>query len=229
MKHPSLPSHARKDDPNLAAQHILIEIQEARRLWKRSTRGNIDSILKTFKLRLCYNTSVLYALCSWFKPRIVVETGVWFGASSSFILAALADNGTGHLYSIDLPNITYQLDDRCKLQIKTHSDVLPKDRKSGFGIPSNLHDRWTLITGDAKRELPKLVEELGKVDLFNHDSLHTYEHMQFEYKTVWPRLSTGGVLVSDDVDWNDAFEDFCNSIGVSPHIYESTGYAVKTT
>jgi predicted O-methyltransferase YrrM len=36
------------------------------------------------------------------KPKIVVETGVSFGITSSFILQAMEENGFGTLYSIDL-------------------------------------------------------------------------------------------------------------------------------
>src|SRR5207245_10552503 len=88
----------------------------------------------------------------------------------------------------------------------THS--LPQGMPSGFAVPQRLRGRWDLRLGDAKVELPKLLEELGRVDFFHHDSMHTYEHMTFEYETVWPYLRAGGVLASDDVDWNDAFADF---------------------
>jgi hypothetical protein len=46
---------------------------------------------------------MLYAIVRAYKPDIVVETGVARGASSSFILCAMHENGKGHLYSIDLP------------------------------------------------------------------------------------------------------------------------------
>ena len=81
--------------------------------------------------------------------------------------------------------------------------------------------------GDAKVELPKLLEELGRVDFFHHDSMHTYEHMTFEFETVWPYLRAGGVLASDDVDWNDAFADFCRRKDVAPNILYGWGFAVK--
>lgn len=78
--------------------------------------------------------------------------------------------------------------------------------------------RWNLILGDAKIELPKLLKQLKSVDIFLHDSLHTYEHMMFEYNTVWKHLSVNGLLLSDDVNekWSLAFVDFCN-IKKVPH------------
>ena len=50
------------------------------------------------------------------------------------------------------------------------------------------------------------------VDLFVHDSDHSYGHMLWEYSTAWPRLSGGGVLYSDDIEWNSAFRDFSQSV-----------------
>ena len=38
-----------------------------------------------------------------------------------------------------------------------------------------------------------------KIDIFFHDSLHTYDHMMFEYLTSWDYLKEGGVLFSDDI------------------------------
>jgi len=44
----------------------------------------------------------LYKLVRTLHPKIVVETGVANGISSSFILKALSENSSGRLYSIDL-------------------------------------------------------------------------------------------------------------------------------
>jgi len=51
----------------------------------------------------------LYVAVRALKPSIVVETGVGSGMSSSFILRALAMNGFGTLYSIDLPSYDLEI------------------------------------------------------------------------------------------------------------------------
>jgi len=43
----------------------------------------------------------IYGLCKIMKPDVVVETGVAYGQSSSYILQALKENNNGILYSID--------------------------------------------------------------------------------------------------------------------------------
>jgi predicted O-methyltransferase YrrM len=62
--------------------------------------------------------------------------------------------------------------------------------------------------GDSRELLPKISSEVGTIDLFFHDSLHTFDHMMFEYRTIWPLLKPGAILLSHDVHWNHAFRDF---------------------
>ena len=233
VRHPSLILHALEGQPELAVLHTKLELSRARDLYARLSErlesaqpGDETQYLRTavrlFKEKICYKNAALYALCRLFSPDIAVETGVHYGASSAFILQALADNGKGHLYSIDLPNASYKLNGSSS----THSDLLPEGRTTGFVVPTDLRNRWTLILGNAKEELPALAESLQFIDMFHHDSLHTYEHMIFEYQTVWKKLRPGGLLTSDDVTWNSAFSDFCSAAQLRHFIVEEMGLAV---
>lgn len=168
---------------------------------------------------------LLYSIVRTFKPDIVVETGVARGASSAFILCALHENERGHLYSIDLPlretsyKITnqniYELEDGQKYSIR------PDALRIGDLIPEYVKHRWTLILGDSKKRLPELLRRIGGIDIFLHDSLHTYEHMSFEYETAWPYIRKDGFLISHDVLWNTAFLDFAERHGRTFTLYYS--------
>lgn len=127
--------------------------------------------------------SIIYTIIRTLKPDIIIETGVDIGISTYFILAALDRNKHGELYSIDIKKVA---------NIATWLPV------------SEL--RWEFILGDSKKILPDLLSKLGKVDIFIHDSLHTYDHMIFEFETAWEY--TKDVIMSDDIDLNKAFEDF---------------------
>lgn len=142
----------------------------------------------------CYGKRVVlqYAIVRALKPDLVVETGVANGVSSAYLLLALERNGTGALHSIELGDTTF----------------LPAGRVSGWIVPDWLRTRWSLHWGDSRQLLPALLEELGTIDIFIHDSLHTYEHMTFEYEQAYPHLRPGGILISDDALWNRAFADF---------------------
>ncbi|HTY91883.1 MAG TPA: class I SAM-dependent methyltransferase [Methanocella sp.] len=175
----------------------------------------------------------MYSLIKKYKPEIVIETGVGDGASSAFTLAAMHENKKGHLYSIDLP--PYECftskgtdkDGQMVYIIGDGSDHHFTENKVGKFIPEYVKDRWTLIAGDAKVELPKLLEKLGDISIFFHDSLHTYDHMLFEYEAAWPHITEGGLLLSHDVLWNNAFSSFCRMKQRKPVIYRSLGIIKK--
>lgn len=58
-----------------------------------------------------------------------------------------------------------------------------------------------------------MLADLGSIGAFIHDSHHTYEHMLWEFETAYPRLIDGGLLLADDVVWNNAFLDFEGKAG----------------
>jgi predicted O-methyltransferase YrrM len=160
----------------------------------------------------------IYVIIRVLKPNIIVETGVANGASSFYILLALKRNKKGHLFSIDFPNLD-------------PTAIIPQNKEVGWLVPQVLRDRWTLIFGKIEEKLPKLLEELGSIDIFYHDSLHTYEHMMFEYKLAWGKLNKGGLLISDNIDLNNAFKDFCKEVKASwidlANVGLNVGFALK--
>jgi hypothetical protein len=139
---------------------------------------------------------ICYLAVRSIRPRLVMETGVAYGVTSAYILQALEDNGLGRLVSIDLPPLG------------------PRARRwIGSLVPDHLRHRWDLNIGPSQKLLPELVQRAGKVDMFVHDSLHTYAHMRWEFATVWHALQPGGVLIADDISGNRAFEE-CLQYGV---------------
>jgi predicted O-methyltransferase YrrM len=145
----------------------------------------------------------VYAVVRAAKPRVIIETGVASGLSSAHILRALAVNGTGTLHSIDLPNVQ-------------QGSVLPEGCTSGWIVPDSLRGRWKLQIGDTRELLPRLLETLDRVDLFLHDSDHSYEAMLFEFEQAYPKLAPRGLLLSDDTHLHAAWDDFCAMHGLRP-------------
>jgi len=141
-----------------------------------------------------------YVTIKLLEPDIVVETGVWGGVSSWTMLHAMNEIGKGRLISIDFPT--------------PNTELLPE---VGYLVPDNLRDRWDLRIGFAEQLLPAVLAEVGLIDVFQHDSRHSYTNQLREYRTAWPYLSEGGLLISDDVS-NDALHDACESWNQSPVI-----------
>lgn len=125
------------------------------------------------------------------SPDRVVETGVARGFTSAVILSAMAANGRGHLWSIDLPEVN-----------------LVVSGGAGGAVSPELTSRWTWSRGGSRRLLPLILAEHGPLDVFIHDSLHTRTNMLFEMRLAWSALRPGGLLLVDDADHNSAFTEF---------------------
>jgi len=136
----------------------------------------------------------IWCLVRHLKPNEVVETGVAHGVTSRFVLEAMARNGRGHLWSIDLPPIEREM-----------------QKAIGVAVGGRFAGRWSYLKGTSRRRLPRLLAELREVDIFIHDSLHSERNVRFELDHAWPVLRPGGALVVDDIDANWGFRSFLQS------------------
>ena len=182
----------------------------------RQIRGYMDEpiatpdfaeLLKTAEERICglsiesadlFAKKVLlqYAAARALAPERIVETGIANGVSSAYLLLAIQKNGKGRLHSIGLGDPAF----------------LPAGTEAGWFVPAWLRGPWQVHIGDARQLLAPLLGQIGTMDLFIHDSLHTYDHMLWEYETAYPALRPGGLLLSDDALWNSAFHDFARKV-----------------
>ncbi|MBK7925943.1 MAG: class I SAM-dependent methyltransferase [Bryobacterales bacterium] len=149
----------------------------------------------------------IYLAVRLLQPKVMVETGIFDGQSSAILLEAMRRNGVGQLISIDLP--AYQPIEGATTRME--ETALPPGKQPGWMIPAHLLDRHRLELGDARELLPRVVSEFAEIDIFFHDSLHTEDHMSFEYETAWPKIRKGGMLLSDDTLWNPAYYEFCRA------------------
>jgi len=171
-----------------------------------------------------------YAITRKIKPDTVIETGVCNGVSSLFILLALNKNGVGTLYSIDYPlRADESLEEFRKETFEGYGGaVIPSDKDPGWIIPSELKSHWDLTIGKSQRQFPQLVTELEGLDLFIHDSEHSHPCMMFEYELAYEWLENKGVILSDDISWNDAFSVFIDVRGPEyGRLSQNIGYIRK--
>jgi hypothetical protein len=132
-----------------------------------------------------------WCLVRHLRPHQVIETGVAHGVTSRLILEALERNGTGHLWSIDLPPMERRW-----------------QREVGIAVGNRFSERWSYLRGSSRRLLPGLLSKLGSIDLFIHDSLHSERNVRFEMGQAYAALEPGGAIVVDDVDVNWGFRSF---------------------
>jgi methyltransferase family protein len=126
------------------------------------------------------------------RPAVVVETGVAHGVTSRVVLEGLRRNDFGQLWSIDLP---FPFDSGL------HAET-------GIAVTEECRSRWTYLEGTSKQRMPPLVRQLGQVQLFIHDSLHTAKNVVFEMEQAASVMPVGGVMLIDDIRSHDALPTF---------------------
>ena len=127
-----------------------------------------------------------YALVRALHPEHVVETGTDKGLGSVVLAAALLRNGTGRLTTIDV------------------------NPESGYLVTGRYGSVVDRLVGDSLAEIGRLD---GAVDVFLHDSLHTFEYETAEFVAVEPRLREGAVVLSDNAHESDALSGWAERTG----------------
>jgi hypothetical protein len=126
------------------------------------------------------------------RPEVVIETGVAHGVTSRIVLEALQQNGRGHLWSIDLPH---------PLDRQLHA-------QTGAAVNEACRTRWSYVEGSSSQRLPPLVADVGRVEVFIHDSLHTAKNTIFEMNQAASAMPPGGVMLVDDIKTHKGFATF---------------------
>jgi predicted O-methyltransferase YrrM len=204
---------------DIDAEALLADYRKSRFFqWIREQRAALERYPGPYRHGSTgqFGCEALYLLVRAARPRTIVETGVLYGASSAHILAALACNGEGELYSIELGRD-------------------PREPPHDFFVPPELRQGWSLIIGDSRTELPSLLDRCRLIDMFYHDSLHTFDHMTWEFATAFPHLGPSGILASDDVlnpssllgiFREGAFSAFCRTRQVFHTTFHNLGVAL---
>ena len=198
---------------------LIPEFENAVKDVKEFSTKSFNNIFEFRNFRI-----LIYCILRATTPRAVIETGVLHGMTSAFILEALSRNGSGKLYSIDLPSYPNE----GPANKDGFHAVLPPNKEPGWMIPDRLKNRWELIIGKSVDKLPDLLSKVGTIDLFLHDSEHTYETMWKEMSFAWEGLDNGGVLICDNVDNNTSFFDFCSKIQKFPVLFGGQGNEIAS-
>ena len=75
-------------------------------------------------------------------------------------------------------------------------------------MPERLRHRWTYIRGSSRDRLPRLLREVGRVDVFVQDSLGTPPTVLFELSLAWRALRPGSWLVVSGISRGTGLRGF---------------------
>lgn len=172
---------------------------------------NSNTIFRKKSFSSVYEFSVyrnfLYNLIRNTKPKIVIETGVLHGLTSSWILKALHDNMQGKLISIDLPRRDWNLYfPDTDFGPGSESELELGNEEPGWIIPESLKNRWEVHYKPSHIALPDILASNIDVDLFIHDSDHSYEVMKFECELIRNKFP-GASIIIDDYNLNSYWKE----------------------
>lgn len=148
--------------------------------------------------------NLLYNLCEHIQAKKVIETGVAYGWSSFSILLSISKR-EGILCSTDMPY-----------------PKMNNDAYVGVVVPEHLRKYWNLIRLPDDKGLKIALEKTGTLDLCHYDSDKSYGGRMFGNGVLWNALRPGGIFISDDINDNMGFHDFCEKKNLTPiivHIY----------
>jgi hypothetical protein len=138
------------------------------------------------------HAKMLWTILRANRPGVVVETGVCNGLSSAVILEAMHRNGHGRLISVDLPEFSDPSLNSVDVWDGKAGAVIPAGREVGWLVPADRRDRWRLELGKARDVLPGILNAAVPIDIFIHDSEHSYENQAFEFALGYSALVSGG-------------------------------------
>ncbi len=146
-----------------------------------------DAILRKYDVEIhgIHYPELIYFLVRKLNPCSVIETGVWLGLSSHFILSAgIKNDNNFKLDSIDLPRFNL-----------TNSKEL-----IGILIGKSHKENWTLHVGTDRQKLKKLLKT-NNSELFYFDSDKTHRGKMYLFKTA-KKHRDNYLMIFDDVEDN---------------------------
>lgn len=131
--------------------------------YKRRFRPKFDDI----------EAELTYLLVRRFRPAVVLEIAPYYGWSTTWLLQALRDNGSGRLHSYDLV-----------------------DYSRWTVSPELARERWLFTQGDIRDSVDRLPRDIGYLFL---DAAHTAEFARWYLDALFPRLAPGTLIGVHDV------------------------------
>jgi predicted O-methyltransferase YrrM len=125
---------------------------------------------------------ILFSVIRRHGPDTVLELGTGYGISGLYQLAALKMNTAGHFYTID-----------------GSPDNLAIAEEMFHTLAST---GWKTCLGPLHDILPGVLEQVASVNMVFIDADHSYDGMLRSFNAILPYLTSGGIMIFDDIRWS---------------------------
>lgn len=151
------------------------------------------------------------------RPRLIVEIGVWKGASALSMASHLRElRIDGVVIAVDtwLGSWDHWLDD-------AWDGVVSLGEFMGNVVACRLTDYVVPLRLDSGNAAMVVQNRLGQVDMIHLDAAHDYTSVAFDLLRWWPVLRPGGTFIGDDYyddgHWPDVKRATDEFLAVTPH------------
>lgn len=171
---------------------------------------------------------LLYHLVREYKPRTVVEIGIYGGRSIVPIAAGIRDNGHGIVHGIEtwsgMASTTYRTGLANDFIWANADYTIIKHDFLRFLLDNRLHDIVRVIEAPSGR----CSALFDQIDLLHIDGNHSFFGAAKDVVDYASKVPPGGIIVYDDIDWHttsaglEILRDTCQLLHVVPNMVEET-------
>jgi len=131
-----------------------------------------------------YKNRLLAAAVRFMRPKTCLELGTCYGMSAVVIISML--RVMGNFESFD-----------------TIDGFEPMYSLSKERLTKQFGELVTCNKGLIQKELPKILKSKNHIDFVFHDAGHSREDYINDFNMIEPHLSSGSVIILDDLHWED--------------------------
>lgn len=152
-----------------------------------------------------------YLAARLLEPESILEVGVANGISTAYILGAVTHSDIEcDIRAIDKPLFAQDVrEKRGKRGLKNVGGIIPDSHEAAWIAPKSQRKRhgYQYYVGNFTNILPSVTSDIGNIDLAIYDASKDEQDMRMAYETIADSLSPGAILISDDINASDAFEN----------------------
>lgn len=155
--------------------------------------------------------SMIYSIVNGRSYSKCIESGVSMGFSTSAILRAQKDFGSGDTVEA-LPTTLVSVD-------------MPYPNRNneewvGHCVPETLRDNWVLVRRPDRNGLNKALKIINDPEFYHYDSDKTFWGRIFAFSKIFEKLRPGGIFMMDDIDDNFGFKHIVENHDVEFKVYK---------
>lgn len=198
------------DADRIEARAAATERMGAKPLWEgyaavpNYPRSTADSMRRSDEVRSSISAGRLFAwLAAQRTATLIVEFGTAFGISGMYWLAGLKHDPEGRLLTFE-PNALW-------------AEIARENLAA-------ISRQFNLVTGTFEENIDSTLRPGQRIDIAFVDAIHTSAFVLRQFDILLPRMTPGGLMLFDDIDFSGDMESCWHAIALDPRVVASATF-----